>query len=174
MGAVNSVRFSPDGARLVTASADGTAQLWDARSGASLLILGGHTGAVNEAAFSPDGKLVITAGEDGTVRMWETISGNKIALLADHTGSVQSVAFSPDGTRAVTAGADRTARIYRWEFFAPVDDVIARARTLVTRGLTCAQQQQYLHTSMCAPPVPATHILVPGVSSTSSDGERSR
>ena len=32
-GAVNSAQFSPDGQRVVTASADNTARVWDAASG---------------------------------------------------------------------------------------------------------------------------------------------
>ncbi len=40
---VQTVAFSPDGSRVVTASSDGTARLWDAKTGASLLTLKGHT-----------------------------------------------------------------------------------------------------------------------------------
>jgi WD40 repeat protein len=36
------VAFSPDGTRIVTGSNDGTAKMWDARTGATLLDLKGH------------------------------------------------------------------------------------------------------------------------------------
>ena len=39
---VNSAVFSPDGARVLTASADHTARLWDAASGKELRVLRGH------------------------------------------------------------------------------------------------------------------------------------
>jgi len=39
---LQSVNFSPDGARIVTGSADGTAKVWDARTGTPLLDLKGH------------------------------------------------------------------------------------------------------------------------------------
>ena len=38
-----SVSFSPDGSRIVTGSDDKTAKVWDAKSGAEMLTLKGHT-----------------------------------------------------------------------------------------------------------------------------------
>src|SRR5262245_52190740 len=53
-GLVSSATFSADGARIVTASWDATARVWDARTGAVLAILSGHKAWVHGAAFSPD------------------------------------------------------------------------------------------------------------------------
>ncbi len=60
--------FSPDGARVVTGSDDNTARLWDAKTGAALATLAGHTELVKSAAFSPDGTRVVTASADETAR----------------------------------------------------------------------------------------------------------
>ena len=68
--AVMSAGFSPDGARIVTASSDRTARLWDAKTGAALAVLQGHTGSVNGAGFSPDGARIVTASGDKTARLW--------------------------------------------------------------------------------------------------------
>ena len=46
--------FSPDGARILTASADKTAKLWDAASG-KLIASFAHQDGVYDAVFSPDG-----------------------------------------------------------------------------------------------------------------------
>ncbi len=77
--AVQSAAFSPDGARIVTASADLTARVWDARTGTPLLELKGHTGAVNGAAFSPDGARIVTASSDLTARVWDARTGTPCA-----------------------------------------------------------------------------------------------
>ena len=65
-----SAAFSPDGARVVTASLDYTARLWDVATGAALAVLQGHTGSVNGAGFSPDGARIVTASGDKTARLW--------------------------------------------------------------------------------------------------------
>jgi WD40 repeat protein len=41
-GPVLRVAFSPDGSRIVTASADKTARVWDAATGEALIVLRGH------------------------------------------------------------------------------------------------------------------------------------
>jgi energy-coupling factor transporter ATP-binding protein EcfA2 len=53
---VNSAQFSPDGQRVVTASGDGTAQMWDATTGKALSEPMKHDNGVNSAQFSPDGQ----------------------------------------------------------------------------------------------------------------------
>jgi WD40 repeat protein len=46
--------FSPDGGRILTASTDNTAQLWDRyRYDKPLATLEGHSGAVRSAVFAP-------------------------------------------------------------------------------------------------------------------------
>jgi WD40 repeat protein len=114
-GAVRSVFFSPDGMRVVTASDDKTARIWDARTGASLSNLLGHEKAVNSAAFSPEGTRIVTASDDGTACIWDAKSGTKLHCLKDKdedNGIVHDAVFSPDGKRVVAAYDDKKARIW--------------------------------------------------------------
>jgi WD40 repeat protein/serine/threonine protein kinase len=104
--------YSPDGARIVTASADKTARIWDARTGAQLAVLSGHDDRVFTSAYSPDGARIVTASADKTARIWDARTGAQLAVLSGHGDVVYSAAYSRDGTRIVTASADNTARIW--------------------------------------------------------------
>ena len=84
-GPVNSAAFSPDGRRVVTASFDNSARLWDAESGKEIALLKGHTSLVHKAAFSPDGRRVVTTSYDNSARVWDAESGQEIAVLKGHT-----------------------------------------------------------------------------------------
>lgn len=120
--AIIGVAFSPDAKRVLTASADGTARVWDATSGAVLMTLRHSTAAVNSAVFSPDGRLIATASDDGTAKLWDARTAAELRTLSGHRDNVSSVVFSPDGTTLVTSSIDGTARL--WD--------AASGRTLLT------------------------------------------
>jgi WD40 repeat protein/serine/threonine protein kinase len=109
---VYSAAYSPDGTRIVTASYDKTARIWNAHTGAQLAILSGHGAGVACAAYSPDGLRVVTASFDRTARIWDAHTGAQLGVLSGHGDFVLSAAYSPDGTRIVTTSADKTARIW--------------------------------------------------------------
>jgi WD40 repeat protein len=109
---VTSVAYSPDGARILAASADRTTHVWSPKTN-EVLILRGHALGVTSASFSGDGALVVTASADGTARIWDSRNGRVIHVLSGHGDRVNSAAFSPDAAFVVTASDDRTARI--WE-----------------------------------------------------------
>ncbi len=104
--------FSPDGSRIVTGSYDGTAKVWDAKSGAVVLTLKGHTPAqVHSASFSPDGSRIVTGSDDNTAKVWDAKSGAELLTLKGHTGGLGSASFSPDSSRIVTV-SDQTAKVW--------------------------------------------------------------
>ncbi|MFV1988180.1 MAG: toll/interleukin-1 receptor domain-containing protein [Gemmatimonadota bacterium] len=112
-GHVFSVRFSPAGDRIVTASADWTARIWPLEEDTQPVILRGHEDQIFMATFSPDGTAVATASIDGTARLWPAAGNGEPVVLGAHKGEVESVAFSADGARIVTASLDGTAIVWR-------------------------------------------------------------
>ncbi|MBE8968549.1 hypothetical protein IQ277_20675 [Nostocales cyanobacterium LEGE 12452] len=94
-GNINSVKFSPDGTHILTASDDNTARLWD-REG-KLITVFQHDDQVKSAVFSPDGDLVLTtSGHRSSLYLWE----KEGRLLASLRGG-RITKFSPDDTQTL-------------------------------------------------------------------------
>ena len=106
------VAYSPDGTQVATASWDGTAKIWDAKTGQELYTLEGHCKALQDVAYSPDGNQLATADEDGRVILWNPNTGEQSVKLMGHAGGVWKIAFSPDDELLATAGWDQTIRIW--------------------------------------------------------------
>lgn len=111
-GAVLGAQFSPDGTRVLTASADRTARVWDVATGRPVSPPLKHQWSVNAASFSPDGARVVTASSDNTARVWDATTGEALTAPLEHEDEVLAASFSPDGRRVVTASRDKTARVW--------------------------------------------------------------
>src|SRR5271166_2698492 len=109
---VYSAQFSADGQRVVTASRDNTARVWDAATGRAISEPMKHDNSVYSAQFSADGQRVVTASQDKTARVWDAATGRAISEPMQHDNSVYSAQFSADGQRVVTASQDKTARVW--------------------------------------------------------------
>lgn len=142
--AVDDVVFNRDGTRLATSSYDGTAKIWDAATGHDLLTVTGHTETILRLAYSPDGTRLATAGADGTARLRDATTGQPLLTLYGDNTEMDDVAFSPDGGRLYGV-TDTALHVYALK----LDDLIALAKSRVTRILTTAECQQYLHVASC-------------------------
>jgi WD40 repeat protein/tRNA A-37 threonylcarbamoyl transferase component Bud32 len=109
---LQSVAFSPDGKRLLTACADLNARLWDVATGKPVGPPLRHDGAVTLAIFSPDGKSILTGSGDHTARLWDAATGKLLTAPLRHQNDVVAVAFSPDSRTVLTGSWDRTAQLW--------------------------------------------------------------
>ncbi len=135
---VRSVRFSPDGTRVLTTSRDNTARVWSA-TGALRVELRAHTATVARGVFSPDGARIATASTDHTARLW-TADGAPLATLRGHAGQVWDVDFRDDGEWLWTASYDRT--VLHWP--ATTATLLERARSLAPRALSAEERERYV------------------------------
>jgi WD40 repeat protein len=71
--AIRAISFSADMTRIITASDDKTARMWNA-SGFQLNDDLEHPGRVTSAAFSPDGMSVLTTSDGGLASIWDARS----------------------------------------------------------------------------------------------------
>ena len=111
--ALQSVRLSDDGARVVTTSTDRVARVWRADGQGAPVALKGHTGDLLPARFSRDGALVLTASADGTARVWRADGQGEPFELDGREGPLTCAAFSPDGKQVVTGTEEGVARVWR-------------------------------------------------------------
>ncbi len=145
---VTAIAFSSDGTRIATSSWDGTAKLWDPATGQELATLGSHIGAVTSIAYSPDGTRIATASQDGTAKLWDASTGEELLTFTGDGTPLYDILFSSDGKLFATGG-DSGVHVYVLQ----IDELIALAKSRVTRSLTTEECQKYLHMGQadCAP-----------------------
>jgi WD40 repeat protein len=103
-GWITSVGYSPDGQRVVSASEDGTARVWDLASGTSVVV-DPEAGPLASAVLSPDGATLATAGEDGVIRLWDAATGEARGSLGQEgDGAVNDLRYEPDGRVLASTG----------------------------------------------------------------------
>jgi len=111
-GTVTYAAYSPDGSKIITASSDHTARIWDAHLGTQLAPPLQHADDVLMAEFSPDGNRVVTGSEDHTAQVWDATTGHPIGAPIQATEAVRFVRFSPDGKLIAIGSEDSKARLW--------------------------------------------------------------
>ena len=105
------VDFSRDGRRVATAGADGTAAVWDTRTGRRIMLVA-HRRRVNSVQFSPDGRQLLTASADGTARVWDISKRRAPVVFDTRSTEVWAATFAAGGRRILTASPD-AARVWK-------------------------------------------------------------
>jgi WD40 repeat protein/class 3 adenylate cyclase len=108
---VADVTFSPDGNFLLTGNRDGSAYLWNVKTGSEVQKFVGHTGSVFAVTFSPDNKYVLTGGGDSTMRIWDIETGQELRRFT-FTALVVDMELSSDGQWVLTNSRDGRAQIW--------------------------------------------------------------
>ena len=65
----------PDGARLASASHDGTVKVWNVAAAKETLTLAGHAGQVLTVAWSSDNMAILSGGNDHSIRIYDAAAG---------------------------------------------------------------------------------------------------
>lgn len=110
---VNSVTFSADSARFLTASDDNTARLWQLSEQPAKAVLGWRATWVTAVEISPNGKVAALGhSNEGIVALIDMTDGSLLGNLIWHINEISDIDFSPDGKRLVTAALDYTVAVW--------------------------------------------------------------
>lgn len=111
---LNSVVYSPDGSKIVTASDDGKIKVWDAYSGFSIVTFTEHTSGVTALEFSKKGNVLFSASLDGSVRAWDLVRyRNFRTFTAPNRVQFSCLAVDPSG-EIICAGSLDDFDIHLW------------------------------------------------------------
>jgi WD40 repeat protein len=150
---ISIMAFSPDGKSLLVGTCSGTVKVLDVATGENkFTLLSGSPSCVNSFGFSHDGRRVAIGSESGPLEIWDWNTHEEVLQLPFGNAPTNlRMQFSPDDTRLMVSAFDadavvqNTVRVY----VLPTKDIIALAKSRLTRTLTTEECQKYLHVDVC-------------------------
>lgn len=128
IGETLDLTYSKTGDVFATASNDGTAKIWDSRTGQLRCNLSGHRLGLNAVHFSADQDYLLVASGDGTATVWHVPSCQLSQTLVGHEKTILEAAFSPDNRSIATVSRDNTARVWNTYIAYPRNELLKHAQ----------------------------------------------
>ena len=114
-GAINDIKFSPDGRRFAVATTIGV-WMYDAKTGAEVSLLPGDRYEFKGIAFSYDGSILSGVNSDGEILRWSSVTGELYTILNNKAdGYLYKVDFSQDSRKLASVSLhDDNDKVYVW------------------------------------------------------------
>ncbi|MEM1306522.1 MAG: protein kinase [Pseudomonadota bacterium] len=109
-GGADFVRFANDGTWLVTAGADATLKVWNARWGGLVRTLELDHGRATALAI--EGRVAVTGHDRGDIAVYDLDDGRRLAHLKRNDARIWSVAFVDGDAKILAAGHDWTVALW--------------------------------------------------------------
>jgi WD40 repeat protein len=138
--------FSPNSTLVAAGGQGGYITIWDVTTGEEVIKMIGQSATVGTVAFTLDGQRLISGGVE-SASIWDIATGTELLNLSPQNS--WKVALTHDGQRLYVADfLTPSIRVYS----VPLEATVALAQSRVTRPLTEAECQQYLHQDTCPEP----------------------
>ncbi|MEZ5329905.1 MAG: WD40 repeat domain-containing serine/threonine-protein kinase [Verrucomicrobiales bacterium] len=134
-------RFSPDGKRLLTASLDGIARVWNVATGEPVTPPMVHDLSLYDATWAPGGVRVATAAYDATARVWWAATGKPVTPGLRHGDHVYSAIMPIGGRLLATGGRDQKLRLWDAATGQLIAAPVTHERSVSTIDLDSLRQQ---------------------------------
>jgi len=136
-----SAEYSPDGRRIVGATADNRIRLWDAETGDQLAESDKTAMELYAVAFAPSGQIVVSGTATGEVVVWDAVTLARITTLSGGEGETWALSFSSDG-RFAFSSEDGVVRIFDSGTFEPLNEI--EAHEIAVWDVTFSPDGQFL------------------------------
>lgn len=111
--AVNVVRWTPEGRRLLTGAASGEFTLWNGLTFNFETILQAHDHPIRAAEWSHSGAWLVSCDNGGVIKYFQP-NMNNVTLFNGHNEPIRDISFAPDDQRFCTGSDDGSVKI--WDF----------------------------------------------------------
>lgn len=99
--------------KIITSSADKSANLWDIQTNTKIKTFKGHEKDVMSISIHPfDENLFISGGADCQAKLWDTRTENYVQSFDDNQADINWVTFFPNGNLFGTAAEDSYCRLF--------------------------------------------------------------
>ena len=137
--------FNQESKLLAVGGQGGYLKVWDLRTGNLAAEMTGQPGTIGSVHFLPDGRRLVSGGATA-ISVWDLSSGTELVTIAPYTSF--QIAISRTGTRLYGTSTDGEQIGIR-SYILSEPELLALARSRLTRTLTPAECRQYLHQGTC-------------------------
>lgn len=107
------LKFSPDGSKIASGSADRFMKTFDLATGKMIRVYEGHTHHVMSVDWNATGRELSSAGADKVVKVWDAETGTQKRTISGYGKEVTSLCFVELSNNIITTSGDRTVRLKR-------------------------------------------------------------
>jgi polyadenylation factor subunit 2 len=110
---IQTVKWTPEGRRLVVASHSGEFTIWNGMTFNFETIMQAHDSPILALQYSHNDEWLLSGDQLGVIKYWQP-NFNNVNNINGHTSGIRDIAFSPNDSKFLTCGDDSSIKI--WNF----------------------------------------------------------